>query len=759
MARRLIAKKPFDFSARVTLQLGRESISSSTVAVSELIKNSYDADAENVQLDFHLRDNGAVSTLIIRDDGLGMDSETLSSHWLKIGTNNKAVTELSYNKNRVLTGAKGLGRLGIDRLCKKMVLFTKKEGSPFITQLIVDWRNYENTEKTLSQIQHNIYELDMPVKDKYGDIFKDLEDKGTYLVLIGLRDVWDNEFIDALTNELRLLISPYRSVNDFSISLRLFSKNETTEKEIDSQDILLGANWKISATIDNSFRVKTTFINNETGVKVEHQPIKWNNWIVNHGEAPLFGPLKIDFYYLPRKKESLEKLNLSARNWSRFMEMNRGVRIYRDDFRVRPYGEPSGKGDWLDLGYRKAQSPGGISQGGWRIGPSQIIGAISISRQKNNILNDQANREGIVENEAFFQMRTFVLKVIEMFEELAHRDASSKNEADLSEELDKILRKSNEDFLEAVENLKKITFIKKKNSRKKKYIPNATLLYQRVRELERAKLNHENALDGYYKSLEKERIKLQEEKNTLSNLASIGILTVCFGHEIRTQSALALNNTDEMIELIADSEKAKSPIDYIEMKEIGRIIKESVTYVNNFSKLAINNIKPDKRKRKKINVPTVVEYIFGIMKSSFQRMGIRYHVSFIRIKKEDFNVRSFEIDWESIIINLITNSMWALSLKKREDRKINVSFERVGGTKIRVSFEDSGCGLEEGQEESIFLPMKSSKRDRAGNVIGTGMGLAIIHTQVTEHMGGGIFAKKQSNLGGAGIYIEINQDI
>lgn len=85
------------------------------------------------------------------------------------------------------------------------------------------------------------------------------------------------------------------------------------------------------------------------------------------------------------------------------MELNRGVRIYRDDFRVRPYGEPSGKGDWLDIGYRKAQSPGGISQGGWRISPAQLIGAISISRQNNEILNDQANREGIVENDAFFK--------------------------------------------------------------------------------------------------------------------------------------------------------------------------------------------------------------------------------------------------------------------------------------------------------------------------------------------------------------------
>lgn len=758
MSRKLIARKPFDFSARVTLQLGRESISSSTVAVSELIKNSYDADAENIYLKFNIKKKGCISTLIIQDDGLGMDVDTLAEHWLRIGTNNKSITELSASKNRVLTGAKGLGRLGIDRLCKKMFLFTKKQGSSKVTQLNVDWRNYEKPGISLSQIQHDIYELDLPVNNKYGPVFSEIEDKGTYLILVGLRDEWNKEFISALNNELRLLISPYRSKNDFKINLAIKNDENYESFEIDSQEILSSSSWKIQASIDKFYRVKTSFQNNDSGELVEHPPIAWANWISNQGNEPLFGPLKFEFYYIPRKKELLNKVNLSSKDWSRFMELNRGIRIYRDDFRVRPYGEPSGKGDWLDIGYRKAQSPGGISQGGWRIGPGQIIGAISISRQENSILNDQANREGIVENDAFFQMRTFALKLIEMFEELAHKAASGDENTDLSIELEKILNDSNEEFSEAVENIKKIAFTKKKNTKKKKAIPSAALLYQRVKELERAKINHEKAIEIYYQSLEKEREKLIEEKNTLSNLASIGILTVCFGHEIRTQSALALENTDELNLIIKESERSETPINYSELTQISNLVKDSVNYVNNFSKLAINNIKPDKRKRKKINVPSVFEYIFNLMDKTLTRMGIVYKYSYLRIKKEEFNVRSFEIDWESIAINLMTNSLWALGSKYRDERFIRIVFERVGGTKLRISFEDSGCGLEEGQEESIFLPMKSSKRDRTGNVIGTGMGLAIIHTQVVEHMSGNVFAKSHSEIGGAGIYIEVNQD-
>jgi signal transduction histidine kinase len=758
MSKRLIDKKPFDFSARVTLQLGRESISSSTVAVSELIKNAYDADAEKVNIKFYLRQNGAVSTLVIKDDGLGMNTDTLAEHWLKIGTNNKAITEFSKNKRRILTGAKGLGRLGIDRLCKRMILFTKQSGQDYATQLNVDWRRYENTNKSLSQIMHNIYEFDLPVQGKYGSIFSSNEEHGTYLILIGLRDVWDNEFINALSNELRLLISPYKSVNDFSISLKTQTQAGTNERKIDSQDILSGAAWKVNSSVDKSNNVKIIFTNNLSGEVVEHRPIPWKKWIVNQGETPLFGPLKFDFYYLPRLKGSLSKVNLSAKDWSKFMELNRGVRIYRDDFRVRPYGEPSGKGDWLDIGYRKAQSPGGISQGGWRISPIQLLGAISISRNANEVLNDQANREGIVENDAFFQMRTFAIKVIEMFEELAHKQASSGEDLDLSEELEKILQKSSEDLSVAFDKVKKVAF-SKRSKKKKKFIPNAASLYQRIRELERAKTNHEKAVEEYYSALKKDRVKLEEEKNTLSNLASIGILSVCFGHEIRTQSFLALQNSEEIKDIVDDYINYGTEIPKDDISKITDILKESVEYINKFSQLAIENIKPDKRTRKKINVPTVFEYIFDLMSKNLTQMGVNHIFDYIKINKNDFNIRSFEIDWESIAINFLTNSLWALNDKSRDERLIKITFERIAGTKLRLSFEDSGCGLEESQEENIFLPMKSSKRDRTGNVIGTGMGLSIVQNQVIDNMAGNVFARSTSPLGGAGFYIDLNQDV
>lgn len=756
MARKLLAKKPFDMSARVPMQLGRESISSSTVAMSELIKNGYDADAEDVHVYFHIRDK-AISTLILKDDGNGMDASTIYDHWLKIGTDFKNGVELSTNKQRVLTGAKGLGRLGLDRLSKKVVLYTKKEGSEKVIQLVVDWRKYEGSNASISEIKHDIYEHDLPLKGKYGEIFSLPEQSGTYMVLIGLKDHWSPDFIEDLKQELRLLISPYRKASDFSIMLHRTVNGVKYDSElIDTQELLKAASWEVKAKVDANNRVQLKLKNNSTGEEIKQAPTPWKNWISRQGDTPKFGPLEFEFHYMVQKKEFLSKVDMTVRNWRKFMELNRGVRIYRDDFRVRPYGEPSGKGDWLDLGYRKAASPAGIKQGSWRIGPSQIIGAVSISKTANSILNDQANREGIVENDAYLQLRTFVLKVISVFENLASKASNENEEINLAQELEDIIKEKNTDLDKAIDAVK--TFAKKSKKQKKK-TPPAQIVNQKLKELERAKQAHQKALDDYAQYMKKERKKLEEQKDTLSNLASLGILTVSFGHEIRTHSALALNNARLLTKIVHKAELNGEELNYSQLIDLTSRMVSGAQYVDTFSKLAINNIKPDKRTRKKVCVPDVFRRIFEMMTSSFQKMGIEYDFEFIKIKSEDFNVRSFEIDWESIVINLVTNSTWALEDTPRNERKIKVIFERVGGNRLRLSFMDSGCGLEVGQEDIIFLPMHSRKVDTRGNSIGTGMGLSIIKGQVEEHMvSGSITAKQNSELGGAGFYIEVLQD-
>jgi hypothetical protein len=679
-----------------------------------------------------------------------MNAEALYSNWLTIGTDNKSATGHSLSRGRILTGAKGLGRLGIDRLCKKLILYTKTKEMDTAIQLNVNWKQFENTSLSLSEIKHEIYEVELPIKDKYGEFFLDKDNSGTRMLLLGLKDDWNEEYLEKLENELRLLISPFQSENEFSIKINTNNGDEKLEKTVSSEKFLNIAAWKVTASVSSDGFVSATFTNNQKQFDIKYDQIAWGDWIKGKGEKPAFGPVECELHYLKQDHESLKKVDLKARDLQRFMALNRGFRIYRDNFRVRPYGEPSGKGDWLDIGYRKAQNPGGIKQGGFRIGPNQILGAVLISRNQNAALYDQANREGLVENEAFFQLRTFILKIIETFELLAHKDAAGDKNTDLSETLATILAKSQLETDEAINDLKKsISSTSRKKKKEKKRLSHIQVLKKLTEEIELARQKQRGIEAKYLEALRLEKRQLEEQKDTLSNLASLGILTVCFGHEIRQHSSTASADASELASLINDAERGRGALDYVECKSIIASIKESTRYVENFSSLALKNIKPDKRTRKKVNIPSVFKYVLNLMSDTLTTMGVSYELIYTEIEEHEVNVMAYEIDWESIAINLTTNSLWAMERILKDDRKIQVEFSSADDECLHVRFRDSGIGLEEGMEEHIFLPMQSGKRDLSGNTIGTGMGLAIVKNHIVDHVGGEVFAVAKSQLGGA----------
>ncbi|MEZ8760579.1 ATP-binding protein [Vibrio splendidus] len=757
-----LESKPFELSARVTMQLGRESISSSTVAISELIKNSYDADAEVISINFFLNSKG-VSTLVIEDNGLGMDYATLTNNWLKIGTSNKVYNAYSPVKKRIRAGAKGLGRLGVDRLCKKLQLFTKTADMKAPLLLEVDWKKYEGVDVGLSEIEHDIYEVDGEVSDNFGKSNLDENTQGTRLVLHDLTDNWSESFVEVLVNELRLLVSPFKSMNDFKIKLNIERDGKSQNIEISSEHILDAARWHVKGMVDTDGNVGVEYHNKISNETIKLEPIPWHNWIKGAGDKASFGPVSFEFYYMSQGSEDLKRVNLKAKNFREFMRLNQGVRLYRDFFRVRPYGEPTGKGDWLDLGFRKASSPGGISQGGWKIGPNQIVGSVIISRNDNAILNDQANREGIVENEAFDQLRVFLIKTIESFETLAHKDAKQNTAVNLSEELaawvERESKKYSEEYNQVLNNISNIKETKKSKKNKGKKGSKPKLPPEKLLEAELAKIANlakrqeviQEKVNNLIATYSEQISEMEYQKDTLSNLASIGILTISFGHEVRQHSSLAMSGISSVIKRL---NRIPEPDDNIERcRRLSKHALEGAMYVDNFSKFALDNIKPDKRKRTKVNVLTVLNYISTMLKDTLDKMDIEFKIINELSIDNDFRVFSFEIDWESIIINMFTNAIWALETQTLT-RVIEARVEDSVDEYV-LTFADNGVGLESNSEENIFLPMVSGKRDKSGNSIGTGMGLAIVKTHVEEHMGGQIQASNCSSLGGAKFTIRI----
>jgi signal transduction histidine kinase len=740
MTREFIKSVPFDIAARLPLQLGRDSIGSSTAAIAELIKNSYDANAENVKISFEKK-NAPIRLLQIEDDGDGMDLTTLENVWLRIGTEHKVEIERSLGKKRVLTGAKGLGRLGIDRLCKKLILQTKTAAMDHCLELHINWNRYDSRTASISSITHKVYKREWQPKNKYSKFF-DGKDCGTRLILLGLKEHWGDTRLTDLRNELSLLVSPFSDVADFAIEFK--SGVEALDGKLSSGKYLDSAVWSANAILDSQGNISVKYFQPQTGECPKPIQSTWKEWLPERSNGPQCGPLSLQFYYIPQPSASGISTSVRRKDWSSFMALHHGLRVYRDNFRVRPYGEPSGRGDWLDLGLRKASNPSGIRQGNWRVGPRQILGAVFISRLENARLADQANREGMVETDAFFDMRAFVLKAISVFETVATEHARKEvipDPLDVStEELEDSISKSRD----AVASLSQVV---DKNQ------PVASdALKEKVREMELLVAATEAASEKQKLAYSQKREELEREKDTLANLASLGILTVCFGHEAKEFCNIAAAAAAELrIDFMSGKFMLPPDIEEQVITDIDSII-HSTKFVKNFAAFSLGNVRKEKRIRGSINVRSVVERVFAALDESLERQKIAIDIDDF---PEDIHmIEGYEIDWESILVNLISNSIWAMAKTPADQRKIKVS-ARNADKAMELHFMDGGIGLEKGTENFIFDAMYSTRRDEKGNTIGTGMGLSIVRTFVQEHSGGTIVALPSSEIGGAEFIISI----
>jgi len=732
-----IGNFPFTVEARVAIQLGRESISSSLVAIGELIKNAYDADAEEVILKFEDLD-GTNPTLTITDDGDGMSEETLISKWMRIGTTHKSEVGVS-KKSRVYTGAKGLGRLGIDRLCSKIELFTKTEKESTITEVVINWGKY-STEKSaeLESIKHSIYKINsLRLEDQNFPLPN--KNKGSQYRLTGLKDEWDYEFLDDLRRELALLVSPFSKELDFRIKFDTSERHPELDGYISSEHFLEAAEWQLHADITDEHHVKIK-IYDETGkVSFSSEPSNWKDWMSGRGEIPLCGPLSFKLYFMRNiSSKRIDTNKFKAKDVRSFLKNNQGVRIYRDHFRVKPYGEPSGEGDWLGLAMRRVKNPESITMENWKIGYNQTVGAIFIGRDKNRNLIDQTNREGLTETPAYWDLRSFALKSIELFEK--HVQQISLEQKNKLEENRISTSKVEENVSAYKQMLNSISQIKNQS--------NDESTKKQLSILEK-KLSKETEITASFK----ERIdRLEAEKDTLANLASLGILSVSFGHETLAAIATAVTNSDLLKERVNQG-FFMLPQDIVDFaNKRFEQIDRSLNYIKIFGNFSLGNVRRDKRNKKSINLQTVIQNVLSSFDEMLSKKKIRYTLT--NESGEALFIRAYEIDWESIFANLITNSCWALADTAAENRQISITLKNANGIGI-IEFEDSGCGIEAGVENHIFKATFTTKRNKKGDATGTGMGLSIVKTFIEDHSGGNISLAPKGALGGAKFTIKV----
>jgi hypothetical protein len=374
----------FQPRARLLKLIGEELISDEVVALSELVKNSHDADATTVTVIFR-RVTGAGGSLEVRDDGIGMDVSTLLGRWMEPAASTKVGKGRQVTaKGRRVLGEKGVGRFAADKLARRLEIVSRCPDRPDEVQALVDWDLFDNGSLLLSEVQ-NRWEV-RPARD--------VSPHGTLLRMTDLRAAWSERMFRRLSIRLARLLSPFRQKDPFAIRIE---SDEFPRYSGDLRaDFLDRAPYRVKAEFDGRQDISLSLNGRPETVQ------RWN------GQGDLgCGPVCVRLYVFDLDGEAVARVGprMETRAWLREWT---GVSIYREGFRVWPYGEPHD--DWLRLDQRRVNSP--VEH----LSNNQVVGFIDIGRDRNPELKDQTNREGLIHNQAFDDLRRLVYFVLQSVE-------------------------------------------------------------------------------------------------------------------------------------------------------------------------------------------------------------------------------------------------------------------------------------------------------------------------------------------------------
>lgn len=385
----------FGVSASIIGRLGEEALKNEKTAVVELVKNSYDADAKTVVVTINQ------SNLRIQDDGAGMSERDLKDKWCRIATENKVAESRSEIFKRRRLGHKGVGRFACQKLGQNLVLTTSRRDESHLLQVAFDWQEFTG-EKSLDEVRFSI-------KRKRPTASKPLA-QGTILEISELNDNWEKRRVRILRNLLMTLVDPAGGTTDFRVVLR----TPWPDLNGELRNPLIGKeSHRLEFSSDAAGQVRVKIFAGEKQKRADTIAVPIQ-----------LGPIR---GYLRYFGDGLRKSE-SSRGGSTEEDWNMGVRIFRDGFRIRPYGEPGEEGDWLGL-YRRRYRQGSR----FRLKPHYLEGAIYITREENPGLRDTTSREGLDENESYEALVALARDLLnrlndEIYEEEVIEQRKHKNE-------------------------------------------------------------------------------------------------------------------------------------------------------------------------------------------------------------------------------------------------------------------------------------------------------------------------------------------
>lgn len=385
----------FKISSALKNIIGKDLIVDDYIAIFELVKNSFDAHADEVEIIF--KNN----SIIIKDNGKGMNKEDIINKWLFVAYSAKELgiednNELenfndyrhNIDANKSYAGAKGIGRFSCDRLGKKLTLITKKVGDTIPHQLNIDWDMFEqNPEEEFVNIPVDYKQCEENKLKQYPDF-----NHGTILEISFLRDSWEREHKLELKKSLGKLINPFESFPTFKIKV-------IDNAEVSSDNHEEFEREKVNGYIKNSILEILNFKTTNIEVLIENNIIKTR--LIDRGEiiysieeenkSPDLNGVCYRLFYLNR----IAKTNFTRQMGIRPFDFG-SIFLYNNGFRVYPFGDVGD--DSLRIDRRHAQAYART------LGLRDLLGSIEILH-KSHLFRETSSRDGgLIKNEATEQL-------------------------------------------------------------------------------------------------------------------------------------------------------------------------------------------------------------------------------------------------------------------------------------------------------------------------------------------------------------------
>lgn len=694
----------FTVDAGLIQRLGYELVGRAETAVSELIKNSYDADATIVDVDF-IDSNEIGGRLIISDNGVGMSEQQLINGFMRISSTDKVHNPTSFRLHRTKAGKKGIGRFAAQRLGERLIIITQTKESENAIRIEIDWNEYS--------IDRDLTSITFPIETvQKGKI------EGTTIEIQGLREKWTDAAIKRVYRYILDLFQPdylsERSKIDnlavqneeaFKVNFNLVSNNEKRPFLNDQISVF-----------DKSLAVFEGYIDKEHCgiVTVKSDTLRINDIIeIRHTEDDSkFSALsdvyfKIHYFIYDRPQYYGDQISgLELKKIQELSKTAGGVRLYRNGFRVLPYGEP--KDDWTNIDKRWSTESGKTNI---PLNNQNLFGFVEIIDPTGNMFEETASREGLIENDAFNQLSDFIHKSL-----VAVRSRIAEKIKVFRE------RQNKDDFTQGSfkkeqttqEMFNKLRFILDSKSEQKS---------EDTDEGQAVESDKKEGLE-IIKKLE----NLIEEAGMLRVLAGLGLTIGEFTHEMKQFHSSVYGHISRLNQLCLNDEAQN------QINEIKIDFDNLFGYTEYFGTTISQNTN---RKKSPIDLLAVLDRFQKTINNDLEKNKIDFVVD-----AYDFDAVTIPMhgsEWNSILYNLYTNSRKAI---KRANVVGKILVEvGVEGNDTFINFIDNGDGIPKENESRVFNAFFSTSTPASfdapneDQLIGTGLGLKIVKDIIISYKG------------------------